>query len=658
MGSSSVDSVTFPSNYTSTTKIKIYGDEVWVGDFSGGCAGTVGTWNVTDGTTIPYRHTDALNRCGGQNPQYGFVQNQWGEPTILLYHYTYSFAICGDRCADMEVTNSTHVISDQATNCGNSGASTGTFTYTWMDVDTTSGSCNLDKEVDFQHNLDGNIPSKHKICGETGCYGQLYTFDVGNTGSISNSIPVGTSGWWFSPTIDQFYQGRFIPGGEYIANSTTPFYMTHGMNDPGRTLFKEWFAEDKLNDEFYRTMMTHYKILDNSETSVPGFSVYDDGVNRYIIQWDASQSLYATNNVDWSNKAYEFYVNDDYTGASTYVSRLESSGALSHNLFIQTPTTTYSSVATAGAYVLPSGYELSLDSGATLREVHPKFTNTESLRYWFPGLTTGLTSLSVDIKNTPPDFAVAFYDTLSIDGQNYLWATIPLTADGSVTVDLPTGECVSLVGHETDTTALISTNFGQLCASGTMPKELVYSQNLAFTFWTLPFGASHVYETDTETLNTKVRSEVAPFEYTVNVSHANGTIYNSTLYSGVTTNSTTFDLRQLDITNVTKPGKLEIYDGNNKLVYYATIGVPSYFSGVASFFAQELTIEGFNILYMLPIIFAAMFTRNTVGIGTALTVASIALLSWLGLIVIEETIIYLLVFIAVIGMIAYRKLIN
>jgi len=51
-----------------------------------------------------------------------------------------------------------------------------------------------------------------------------------------------------------------------------------------------------------------------------------------------------------------------------------------------------------------------------------------------------------------------------------------------------------------------------------------------------------------------------------------------------------------------------------------------------------------------------MFTRNSVAIGTGMTVAFIATLAWLGVIVIAEPILYLMIFVTVLGMIAYRML--
>jgi hypothetical protein len=64
--------------------------------------------------------------------------------------------------------------------------------------------------------------------------------------------------------------------------------------------------------------------------------------------------------------------------------------------------------------------------------------------------------------------------------------------------------------------------------------------------------------------------------------------------------------------------------------------------------------EGFGLLMFLPIIFAAIFTRNTAGIGGGMIVAFIGVFVTLGLLVIPLPILALIAFVAVIGILAYR----
>ena len=75
-----------------------------------------------------------------------------------------------------------------------------------------------------------------------------------------------------------------------------------------------------------------------------------------------------------------------------------------------------------------------------------------------------------------------------------------------------------------------------------------------------------------------------------------------------------------------------------------------------AFFHQYLSYQGFDLLSFIPLVFAAMFTRNTVGIGTALTVVLIATLSWFSIVVIPDQDIVIMIVIAAIAMIGYRQL--
>lgn len=123
----------------------------------------------------------------------------------------------------------------------------------------------------------------------------------------------------------------------------------------------------------------------------------------------------------------------------------------------------------------------------------------------------------------------------------------------------------------------------------------------------------------------------------------------------ITSEESGLDIQLLDMSSVALPAKLIIKQSGN-ILYTANAGYPSYLSSIGAFFNQYFTIDGFNILFLMPIIFGAMFTRNSVGIGTGMTVVFIGTLSWFGLIVIPESVFLLMVFIAILGMIAYRYL--
>lgn len=244
-------------------------------------------------------------------------------------------------------------------------------------------------------------------------------------------------------------------------------------------------------------------------------------------------------------------------------------------------------------------------------------------------------------------------ETIGISQYPYIWSQGQLQADKSYSVELPSGTCKDIFIRDASVTDINWESLGSLCASGVMPKSITYSANLGFTFWSLPYGVSHTFNQGDEELTTKVRHDTAPYSYTVKVFDANGAEQSSDFF---TANSTTIDTQVISTNNVTLPAIVRVYDNNNEQIYYGNLGVPSYLSGVGAWFDEWLTIEGFNLLFMLPIIFGAMFTRNTVGIGTMSTVVLIATLNWFGLIAIPETALYLMIFVAVIGVIAYKKL--
>lgn len=349
---------------------------------------------------------------------------------------------------------------------------------------------------------------------------------------------------------------------------------------------------------------------------------------------------------DLTNRALGYYLVDD--SPTEFSTQLITQDLSVKNFDVVTPTTTYN-VNEYGALTLLSGY---YGQGVGIsRFAVPELTNSSSIIPYIVGTNSSQTTLTVNIKNAPSDFSVILYDSVEFNSVPYAWSIQRTTADKSFVVDLPNGKCVQVFGRDTSDLSNPWEDLGEVCANGVMPKQITYLSNLAFTFWTLPWGTSHSYTQDSTSLETMVRHETLPFSYYVNIYHANGTLANSTSFTETTT---PLDTQTFNTTNVDLPAKLVITDSLNSTLYVANIGYPSYLSGVSAWFNEWFEIDGFNLLYMLPIIFAAMFTRNSVAIGSILTVGMIALLSWLGLIVVEEVIMYLLVFVAVVGMIAYR----
>ena len=304
-----------------------------------------------------------------------------------------------------------------------------------------------------------------------------------------------------------------------------------------------------------------------------------------------------------------------------------------------------------GYFTLFSDRQIQPDSQN--RKITPKWTNLPSVVYPLMTENIGTTEYLISIQQAGTlDYALDFRDQTKLNGQGYSWAVYQLGADRALALDLLDDECYDLYGRDIaqlDAWAYL----GEICANGALAKSVIASTNLAFTFWSLPWGTSHEYDQSTTSLLTQVRNENENFEYNVKIYHNNGTLANAT---NVVASTFGVSLVTFNTTGIDLPARFEISDSTDKLLYYATIGFPNYFSGVSSFFAQFFVVDGFNLLYMLPIIFAAMFTRNSVALGTGMTVAFISMLAWLGVIAIDEVIIFALVFIAILGMLAYRQL--
>src|SRR5690606_10167088 len=64
------------------------------------------------------------------------------------------------------------------------------------------------------------------------------------------------------------------------------------------------------------------------------------------------------------------------------------------------------------------------------------------------------------------------------------------------------------------------------------------------------------------------------------------------------------------------------------------------------------TFEGWSILMFLPLVFAAMFTRNTAGIGGGMVVAFIGIMVFMGVLALSEGAIWIITFVALIGLLA------
>jgi hypothetical protein len=552
--------------------------------------------------------------------------------TIGVTGSSFNYSLCGGAgyCWDSEISNSTHTIVDTEGNPGSGNTvSSVTTSKEYISLNNNQGGV-------LQYDNEHNVATAIDIVGSNGfgwCFStSCQTNNAGSVGTMPMSITFLSIVKDYS--IKQYGNGFELPNGDELNLMKTKW--TDYISNP--------------LDDYTKILNLHYKILDPTLTSPLPFALYYDGSNYKIIQ--IGSTVKYSDLPSLTNYTIDYLILDLWSGG-VYPNLVPTSALTSYTPTLKSTIATYNTVSTTGAFTLPSGYSISPDSGTTNRKIISTYTNTNELSPSFVGLTTGLTSLSILVKNSPSDYALIFKDTQSLLGDNYIWSIMPLTADNTVTVDLPTGLCVYVIGVTIDTIIPDYNEFGTLCASGTMPKTIIYSSNLSFTFWSLPYGVSHTFAQQTETLQTKVRHDTTPYNYTIRIFDANNVLQYEQEF--LSTNST-IQTETHNATGITFPALLRVYDNDGNQIYYSTIGIPGYLSASVAWFSQWLTISGFNLLFMLPLVFGAMFTRNTVGIGTMISVVFIATLTWLGVLPIPDVAIWFMFIIAAIGIVAYKKL--
>ena len=193
----------------------------------------------------------------------------------------------------------------------------------------------------------------------------------------------------------------------------------------------------------------------------------------------------------------------------------------------------------------------------------------------------------------------------------------------------------------------------RVCADDVIFKESILSSTRGLIFWSSPWGATHTYNNTSLILDTIVRHLPVNYDYNVRITDKNDlVIVNANVTSPQEVSSQSYNLTAYD---ANKPFHLSIYNSEDKRIYQAYLDDrPQYLKPVADLFAEH-SFAGWNLLMFAPLIFAAMFTRNTAGIGAGLTAAFIAFVNWIGIIDISTTIVGLIIVIGALGVIAYRK---
>lgn len=304
---------------------------------------------------------------------------------------------------------------------------------------------------------------------------------------------------------------------------------------------------------------------------------------------------------------------------------------------------------------LPSGYSMrtTATSESIIRTVDPRWTNTPQNDIPAISTTGSLFPIALTVSNAPTDGGLMLVNSAQvINNINSVWCVTQLDTTHSAECDIPANQCASVYVGDISLSPVIYNYEGSVCATGANAKTIAYTNTLPLTFYTLQYGATHTYNPTTNGLAVTVRSSTAPFTYNVIIKNSTGTI----AQNFTATINGTIDTHNFNVTGVTKPASLFVSIPSIGQIYQAYVGSPLSFASTVSFFHQYLSYQGFDLLSFIPLIFASMFTRNTVGIGTALVVVVIATLSFLSVVVVSDTVVIVSMVVAVIGLIGYRGL--
>jgi len=306
----------------------------------------------------------------------------------------------------------------------------------------------------------------------------------------------------------------------------------------------------------------------------------------------------------------------------------------------------------AGLFTLPSGYTVKTTTiNSAVRTIDPRWTNDATD---IPIITTtqSLFPIFLTVSNTPAFSAIKVTQgSQIINNMESVYAVAELDSTRSVEVDLVAGTCANVYIADISISPSIWNFQGIICATGVNQKTLAYTNTLPLSFFTLKYGVSESYVPSNNGLVTTFHTQSSPTTYNVLVKNSTGTVAINQTFT-VPANQT-IDTQSFNVSSVSKPAVLVVNVGGNQ-IYSSYLGSPLSLANVASFFHQYFNYQGFDFLSFIPIIFAAMFTRNTVGIGSALVVVLIATLSFLSVVTVPDTIIYMSIFIACISMVGYR----
>lgn len=478
--------------------------------------------------------------------------------------------------------------------------------------------------------------------------GVTNNYDTGMCSVNGCLVKVGTTAFTSMKPLTTFTSNGAVVDSDiqlYHAGLELPTDITNR-----NTYWHEYLPTPSMSDEDIIALL-HYNILNPALTSDAYRFLFNNGTHKYIMYVTGTSIAYAPYDSSvFDNRSVGYYIGDTIVDA--FDTALTTAVIPVTSFDIVTPTTRLTE-SFGGLFSLISGYQAETAS-TVVRMMNSEITDDTTIYSWTIGLSASQTQLTILIRNAPTDGAIMVQDpTNKLLTEKFKWSIDYIKADKTFSVDLPYPKCVDI--YIQDLSLDVWDYLGNICNTGTMPKTLVYSANLSFTFYSLEYGVAHTFAQETNTLQTKVRHNTLPFDYTVKIYDSTGALQYDQLF---TENSTNIDIQSINSTGISLPAMLRVYDVDNNQLYYASLGSPSYLSQTVAWFNEWMTIDGFNLLFMLPIVFGAMFTRNTVGIGTMSTVALISVLAWFGVVPIPDIALYLMIFISVIGVIAYKQLYN
>lgn len=438
-----------------------------------------------------------------------------------------------------------------------------------------------------------------------------------------------------NPNAIKYWQGFNIQGtANYATNSTQQFLSS-------------------IDASAYKKLLSLPCIILVNESTCTTFIMTDYTNTDYFIVLTSTHVYYKN-----AQTALSYLLNHNYAFQSYDVITQSTTSAYEIQNPILQAMTLYgfnlnSTVNLAGLFTLPSGDSIRTTTvSPSIRLIDPRWTD-DSTDIPIITSTQSLFPIFLTVSNAPVFSAIKVTTPLQIiNGQEAVWAVAQLDSTRSVEFDLPSSVCVNIYVADISVSPSIWNFEGIICTTGVNQKTISYTNTLPFSFWSYPWGASDSFTPNTNGLVTTVRHTTTPFSYNLVLKNSTGSVFQNTTY----TSNSTIDTQSFNLTGRAKPVSLYINSvtGGVNQIYSAFLGSPISLASTASFFNQYFSYQGFNLLTFIPVIFASMFTRNTIGIGVILTVLSIATLSWLSIVVIPELDIMIIMVIAIMGLIAYR----